>query len=64
MNGKLLDTNIIIRFIEGIDGLDDIFEEEHLYYTSITLGELLFGAECSKRKLENAAVYSALNPTG
>ena len=59
MNGKLLDTNVIIRFIKGIDGLDDIFEEEHLYYSSITLGELLFGAECSKRKFENAAVYSA-----
>ena len=58
MNGKLLDTNVIIRYIKDEDNLDDIFEEEKLYYSSITLGELLFGSECSKRKTENAAVYS------
>ena len=58
MNGKLLDTNIIIRYIKDEDNLDDIFEEENLFYSSVTLGELLFGAECSKRKEENANVYS------
>ena len=58
MNGKLLDTNIIIRYIKDEDNLDDIFEEENLFYSSVTLGELLFGAECSKRKEENARVYS------
>ena len=57
MNGKLLDTNIIIRYIKGDKNLDDIFEEDKLYFSSITLGELLFGAECSQRKTENAAVY-------
>ncbi|MBP5603132.1 MAG: PIN domain-containing protein [Treponema sp.] len=57
MNGKLLDTNVIIRYIKDESGLDDIFEEEHLYFSSITLGELLFGAECSLRKEENASVY-------
>ena len=35
------------------------FESDELYYSSITLGELLFGAECSQRKIENATVYSA-----
>ena len=58
MNGKLLDTNIIIRYIKDEDNLDDIFEEKNLFYSSVTLGELLFGAECSKRKEENANVYS------
>jgi len=58
MNGKLLDTNIIIRYIKDEDNLDDIFEEKNLFYSSVTLGELLFGAECSKRKEENARVYS------
>ena len=58
MNGKLLDTNVIIRYIKDEGNLDDIFEEENLYYSSITLGELLFGSECSRRKTENAAVYS------
>lgn len=58
MNGKLLDTNVIIRYIKNEDSLDEIFSEKHLYFSSITLGELLFGAEHSKKKLENAAVYS------
>lgn len=29
MNGKLLDTNVIIRYIKDEDNLDDIFEEEN-----------------------------------
>lgn len=58
VNGKLLDTNVIIRYIKNEGNLDDIFEEPFLYYSSATLGELLFGAECSKRKEENARIYS------
>ena len=58
MNGKLLDTNIIIRFINGDDSLNNIFEEDNLFFSSITLGELFYGAECSNRKEENAKVYS------
>lgn len=57
MNGKLVDTNVIIRYIKGKDSLDDLFEEDKLYFSSITLGELLFGAECSIQKSENADVY-------
>ena len=57
MNGKLVDTNVIIRYIKNDDSLNDIFEEEKLYFSSVTLGELLFGAECSARKTENAKVY-------
>ncbi len=58
MNGKLIDTNVIIRYIKNESSLDDIFENENLYFSSVTLGELLFGAECSIRKVENAKVYS------
>ena len=58
VHGKLLDTNIIIRYIKGESNLDDIVKEENLYFSSITLGELLFGAECSARKETNAAVYA------
>ncbi len=58
MNGKLLDTNVIIRYIKDEGGLDDIFQEQELFYSSVTLGELLFGAECSQRKEENKKVYS------
>ena len=52
MNGKLIDTNVIIRYIKNESSLDDIFENENLYFSSVTLGELLFGAECSVRKAE------------
>lgn len=58
MNGKLLDTNVIIRYIKDEGNLDDIFAENDLYFSSVTLGELLFGAECSRKKAENSAVYS------
>ena len=58
MNGKLVDTNVIIRYIKDEGSLDDIFEEDNLYFSSASLGELLFGAECSARKEENATVYS------
>ena len=57
MNGKLVDTNVIIRYIKDEDALDDIFEDENLYFSSITLVELLLGAECSSRKSETADVY-------
>ena len=39
MNGKLLDTNVIIRYIKDEGTLDDIFEEEKLFFSSVTLGE-------------------------
>ena len=58
MNGKLVDTNVIIRYIKDEGSLDDIFEEERICFSSITLGELLLGAECSTRKAENAEVYN------
>lgn len=57
MTGKLLDTNVIIRYIKDEGNLDDIFEAGNLYFSSITLGELLFGAECSRMKEDNASVY-------
>ena len=50
MNGKILDTNIIIRYIKNIDGLDDIFEEDNLYFSSVTLGELLLGQNVPAKK--------------
>lgn len=37
MNGKLVDTNVIIRYIKDEDALDDIFEEENLYFLLLHL---------------------------
>lgn len=41
MNGKLLDTNIIIRYIKDEDNLDDIFEEENANVYSNFCSELV-----------------------
>lgn len=58
--GSLLDTNIIIDFLNGhadiqkkIKTLDDIF------IPITVVGELLYGAENSQRKQENRLVYEA-----
>ena len=37
MNGKIVDTNVIIRYIKNEDDLDDIFEEENLYFSSTAI---------------------------
>lgn len=58
MNGKLLDTNVIIRYIKNGGNFSDLFVERDVYFLSIALGELLFGLECSARKSKNAAVYA------
>ena len=54
MNGNLLDTNVIVRILNGdrnlIASLSNI---QNLCTCSIVLGELLFGAAKSIRKEEN-----------
>ncbi len=55
----LLDTNICIDFIRGKRGIASKFAEigqEHLFISEITLGELLYGAQCSDRPSENMKV--------
>lgn len=50
MNGKLVDTNVIIRFFKGQTELFSLFDDmENLYISSITVGELMYGAELSKK---------------
>lgn len=57
MNGKLLDTNVIIQYIKGNHSLEDVFEEDDLFVSSVSIGELLYGAELSAKKEQNSAVY-------
>ena len=46
MNGKLVDTNVIIRFFKGETELFSLFDDiENLYISSISVGELMYGAE-------------------
>lgn len=58
MNGKLVDTNVIIRFFKGERELFSLFDDmENLYISSITVGELMYGAELSKKSDFNRENY-------
>ena len=58
MNGKLIDTNVVIRFFKGETELFSLFDEmENLYISSISVGELMYGAELSKKSDFNRENY-------
>ena len=58
MNGKLIDTNLIIRFFKGETELFSFFDDiENLYISSISVGELMYGAELSKKSDFNRDNY-------
>lgn len=58
MNGKLIDTNVIIRFFKGETELFSLFDDmEQLYVSSISVGELMYGAELSKKSDFNRQNY-------
>ena len=60
MNGKLVDTNVIIRFFKGQTELFSLFDDmENLYVSSISVGELMYGAELSQKKDYNSTGYSS-----
>lgn len=59
MNKYLLDTNICIYYLKGMYNLKDKILEvdiENCYISEITLAELKFGAENSKKVEENNKV--------
>ena len=58
MNGKLIDTNVIIRVLKGQTELFPLFDDmEKLFVSSISVGELMYGAELSKKRADNTAGY-------
>lgn len=58
MNGKLVDTNVIIRVLKGQTELFSLFDDmEKLFVSSISIGELMYGAELSKKKDFNRELY-------
>ena len=58
MNGKLVDTNVIIRFFKGETELFSLFDNiENMYISSISVGELMYGAELSKKSDFNRDNY-------
>ena len=59
VNGKLVDTNVIIRFLKGTTELFPLFDDmEKLFVSSISVGELMYGAELSKKADFNRTLYS------
>ncbi len=58
MNGKLVDTNVIIRFFKGETELFSLFDDmDNLYISSISVGELMYVAELSKKTDFNKENY-------
>ncbi|MBQ9623162.1 MAG: type II toxin-antitoxin system VapC family toxin [Treponema sp.] len=58
MNGKLIDTNVIIRFFKGETEFFSLFDDmEQLYVSSVSVGELMYGAELSKKSDFNRQNY-------
>ena len=54
MNGKLVDTNVIIRVLKGVSELFYLFDDmEKLFVSSVSVGELMYGAQLSKNKRDN-----------
>lgn len=54
MNGKLLDTNVLVRLFNGDKKITDYLSKQNdIRLSSISLGELLFGTEKSRRTEEN-----------
>ena len=59
MNGNLLDTNVVINYIKGIDSAKNVISElgNISCVCAITLGELMFGANKSKLSEFNKNKY-------
>ncbi len=61
MNGSLLDTNAIIKCIQGDPKAESMFERllSPIFIPATVVGELYFGAYKSKRYAENIALLQA-----
>lgn len=54
MNGNLLDTNVVVRILNGDKSLvQQLIDYNNICTCSVVLGELLYGAEKSSRVQEN-----------
>ncbi|MCQ2981688.1 MAG: type II toxin-antitoxin system VapC family toxin [Treponemataceae bacterium] len=57
-NGYLVDTNVVIRFLKGVTELFPYFEDmETLFVSSVSVGELMYGAELSAKSTFNRDMY-------
>ena len=61
MNGKLVDTNVIIRFFKGESELFPLFDNcESLFVSAVSVGELMYGAALSRKSDFNRECYFGL----
>jgi len=59
MSGRLIDTNVIIKFLNGNEkALKILNEADELFISVITIGELYYGVYKSKRVKENIQIIS------
>jgi len=59
MNGSAIDTNVIIKFLNGDEKARQIFDENQDIAIPITVvGELVFGACKSARRQENLELFN------
>jgi len=59
MNGSVIDTNVIIKFLNGDKKARQIFDENQDIAIPVTVvGELVFGAYKSARTQENLEIFN------
>ena len=59
MSGSLIDTNVIIKFLNGDEkALNILKDAEELFISVITVGELYYGAYKSMRVEQNIQIIS------
>jgi len=59
MNGSAIDTNVIIKFLNGDEKARKIFDENKDIAIPVTVvGELVFGACKSARRQENLEIFN------
>jgi tRNA(fMet)-specific endonuclease VapC len=58
MSGSLIDTNVIVKLMNGDQKTIQIFETlDDINISAITAGELLYGAKKSSRSMENLSLF-------
>lgn len=58
MNGNLIDTNVIVKLLNGDNKTIQLFDPlEDIYISTVTAGELFYGAYKSSRINENFKIF-------
>jgi tRNA(fMet)-specific endonuclease VapC len=58
MSGNLVDTNVIVKLLNGNAEAEKLFDSlGEVYLSVITVGELIYGAQKSTRKEENIKLF-------